>query len=454
MKGRVLFPIGLYASLFVALLCLFNARLTGPIESWGAALMSLPLRALGVLWPEPAMAASVVEEREESLSKLAELRGRQMRRHAQIPSALSDRQGLQPILCQVVARLRPGAAEWPSVLVLDRSWNELRGMSRFVTHGDSLLGFLAVPEPGESPHAAARVELLHYRERGRLPRRVAAAVDLGGRESLRFLVEPAAILDTRAPLRCALPDDPYLAATVGRDDLEAFSVAAEDPLGSVPAGLRIGRMSPWGYSIGEGKFVSIGLFIQPDANPQYLSLVNLWTSSQAEASGPRAPLREDRLWSVHLTRLPLPADGAERWFVSYRWDAPTIRGGSALVFGSRLVGRISSAGPGHAFVRPFGQVGESWAVTLMPAAEELDPVDLRVVCVERNAERSRLRILAGVSPSRRGELFSGTMSMDCPAGLWIGPVEPAEETDEFYVRHYKPTTGRGLSIFHRGEDRR
>jgi hypothetical protein len=451
LKGRVLFPIGLYASLFVALLCLFNARLTAPVESWGAALMSLPLRALGVLWPEPAMAASSLEEEGESLRQLAELRRRQMRRHAQIPSALRGRQGLQPVLCQVVERLRPGAAEWPSVLILDRSWSELRGMSRYVTHGDSLLGFLAAPEPGESPQAPARVELLHYRERGRLPRRVAAAVDLGDSGSLRFLVEPAAILDTRAPLRCALPDDSYLAATVGRDDLEAFTVAAEDPLGAVPAGLRIGRMSPWGYSTGEGRFVSIGLFIEPEANPQFLSLVNLWTRSQARATGPRAPLREDRLWPVHLTRLPLSAEGAERWFVSHRWDAPTFRAGSALVVGSRLVGRISSAGPGHAFVRPFGQVGESWAVTLLPAMEDFDPVDLSVVCVGRDRERSRLRILDGASPSRRGELFSGTMSEDCPAGLWIGPVEPAERADEFYVHHYQPAAGQGLSIFHRGE---
>ncbi len=454
MKGRVLFPIGLYASLFAALLCLFNPRLSGPVEPWAAALMSLPLRAVGVLLPAPAMASSLAAEPGESLVKLEELRRRQLRRHAKIPAALRGQGGLQPVLCQVIDRQRPGAAEWPSVLILDRSWSELKGMSRFVTHGDSLLGFLAEPEAGEDPQSAARVELLHFRKRGRLPRRVAAAVDLGEAGELRFLVEPAAILDTSAPLRCALPDDPYLAATLGRDDLEAFSVAAEDPLGTVPAGLRIGHMSPWGYPIGDGKFVSIGLFIEPEANPQYLSMVNLWTRSKGEPSGLRAPLREDRLWSVHLTRLPLPGVGTERWFVSYRWDAPNFRSGSAMVFGSRLVGRVSSSGPGHAFVRPFGQAGETWAVTLLPVASDLDAVDLRVVCMERELGRSRLRIVDGASASRTGELFSGTMSEDCPAGLWIGSVEPADRADEFYVQHYQPGDGRGLSIFHRAEVRR
>ncbi len=453
MKGRALFPIGLHASILAAALCLFIPTVSNLCEAWGGALMSLPLRALGVLSPVSAVAAAPSPMLAEASARVDALGARQLRVHAEIPEALRSIPGLQPVLCRVIDR-QPATVEWPRILSLDRSWAEVEGCASYVTSGGNLLGFLARPEPGEGPDSPAKVALLNDWRSGQLPRRVAAQVELSPKDKLRFLVEPASEID-QWPLRCTLLDDPYLAARVQRNDLQVFTIAVDDPLGKVPAGLHVGRMRPWGYRRSEGGFTPIDLFVQPAIHTQFVSMVNLWRVGAARPLPPKAPLSGGRVWPVRLMRLPVVTPGVERWYVSFRWGAPMFQTGAALLFGERLIGRVASAGPGHAFVRPFGQPGEVWALTMLPELETAAPVDLWVVCEERRPEGTRLRLLEGELGGLRGELFTGTMSPDCPAGLWIGPVEAVPgRGSELFVRHHVPDQPSNLGIFERLEAER
>jgi len=101
LKGRALFPIGLHASILVACLCLFSPSVSGLLEAWGGALMSLPLRTLGLLLPMPAVAAEPGPTLAQASAKVDALRARQLQFHTVIPDALRSIPGLQPVLCQV-----------------------------------------------------------------------------------------------------------------------------------------------------------------------------------------------------------------------------------------------------------------------------------------------------------------------------------------------------------------
>lgn len=415
--------------------------------------MSLPLRTLGLLLPMPAVAAEPGPTLAQASAKVDALRARQLQFHTVIPDALRSIPGLQPVLCQIIDR-QPATAEWPLFLVLNRSYEELEGCERYVTVGETLLGFLQRPGPSEGLGMPAKVALLNFRRRGELPRRIAARVQLGPGEFLRFLVEPASAID-QWPLRCALLDDPYLAARVQRNDLRVYTIAVDDPLGSVPAGLHVGRMRPWGYRREAGGFTPIDLFVQPGANSQFVSMVNLWCASGNRPADAKAPLSGGRVLPVRLMRLPVVTPGVERWYVAFRWDAPAFTQGAAVLIGERLIGRVASTGPGHAFVRPFGQPGSVWAVTMLGEVEGIAPVDLWVVCEERRAEGSRWRILKGELPGLRGDLFTGAMSEDCPAGLWIGPVQAIPGRDsEIFVGHQARDQISEVGIFKRLEAER
>ena len=59
---------------------------------------------------------------------------------------------------------------------------------------------------------------------------------------LHFVVEPASRID-QWPLRCGLFEQPYLASRLRRSGLPVLTAPLEvDPLGDVPAGLRVGDL--------------------------------------------------------------------------------------------------------------------------------------------------------------------------------------------------------------------
>src|SRR5690606_2914553 len=178
---------------------------------------------------------------------------------ARRPPGIDER--FEPVVARVIERRR-GTREEPSELVLDLRREQLDGVAGFATVGGALVGFVDERASAEPQHRGhARVLLLHHVERGRWPRRGPARIELPA-EPLPVVVEPGSAVDAW-PLRCVLPADPYRAAALEGVEAEVVtSGLADDPLGPLPRGLRIGALRVYGYRLPDGGVVPIGLFVE------------------------------------------------------------------------------------------------------------------------------------------------------------------------------------------------
>jgi hypothetical protein len=442
---RTPFPVGLWASLLAALVCLAQPEPAHRVERWLCALASLPLRVLASVQAAPANAASAgaADAAAARVEALARRRDAVMARGvAAMPVDLA------PVGARVVARLEPGAAGAPSVLELDLTQDEVAGCATFATLGDALVGFLAPRPSSAGPTDRARVHLLHHRPRHGLPRRVRAQILAGETAERRCLVEPAAAID-EWPLRCALPDDPYLAAGLDRPDLEVRTAPFPgDPLGAVPPGLRLGMLRVFGYADEGGTFLPIGLFVEPAVPANALNHVVLWRAGVAADASVRRPFDGGELVPVRLARLAAAGPGREQWFATSVAAGAWLPEGAALVAGLRLCGELDSAGYGYGVVIPFGQAGRDLPLVLLPQDPRLAPIDCRAWTLGRDGAEFRLAITTGGSGVPAGELFSGTEGPDWPAGLWIGTARPEPGAPgRMLVRCPETTDREALAVF-------
>ncbi len=451
-RRRQLFPVGLYAGLLLALIALRRPDLVARVEASCLGALALPLRAYGVVGGRPVVAAVLPElvdvpshELDRRLAVVARARP------TQIPAEF------QPLFCNVIEAREPGAAGRPSVLVLDRTWSEIEGCEPLVTYGETLLGFVGRPGGRRQDwrQQQVRVELLHFRRRNRPPRRVPGFVSLADNRRLAFLIEPAAAIDTWA-LRCSLLDDPYLAASLDQDGLEVRTAPRiDDPFGSLPSFLRIGRLQVFGYTVRE-QFLPIGLYVAPEIEPGNLISVVLWRRGGV-AVDRCAPLELGEVVPVRALRLPAPPPTGERCLVLAADSGATLRPGAALVWGRHLVATLVSAGSGLAVVAPFGEPGQKWRLVALAAKTDRDPTGFSARAVARRELPSgrrevRLRVTSpsGLRLPQRGELFSGAVGRDCPSRLWIGPFR-VDLNGDLLVEHGGVPNHAALGVFqHRG----
>ncbi|MEM7205889.1 MAG: hypothetical protein AAF628_36885, partial [Planctomycetota bacterium] len=366
--------------------------------------------------------------------------------------------GWQAVPCRVVARAGTGGAGRVAVLTLDRRCADVVGHVGFATYGYAIVGFADPRAAGPEP---VEVALLHAREAER-PRRFAAEVDVEGRR-LRFVIEPSANLD-QWPLRCTTIDDPYAASQLRYSGAAVRTAAlADDPLGALPPGLRVGSLRVWGYP-GERRHTPIGLFVEPDFSPEAISMVVLWRPAAA-APPPvalRDPLAGGRLEPARVLAVPAPPPVGVRWLVHPAPGVPA-RAGAALVAEGRLHGTLTSGGRGWGLATPFGRSHRRWSLTLLPDDPSEPPRDLvaRSVAVDGVAAaavaggttgaaapqplaRVLLEVIDGPGVLLPGALFSGGNGVDCPPGLWVGRVEPRGRGLAVVV---PATPAAGLSLF-------
>ncbi len=460
---KVLFPVGLYAGLLFALVCLARPQVATLIQSYVAAGMALPFRALGALMPVEARAASTAAEKDSVVLKTAALREREHIAFERGTRNFSvSRDGLEPVLCHVVDVIHKGAAGLPSILVLDISYRELGPVESYVTRQNILLGTVAKPH-SDGPDAQGQyrraldapvlVHLLHHRATRRLPRRIAAEIVVSEPERrLRFLVEPGSPIDDW-PLHCTLPEDPYLAATLRVAGQEVFTSSfAGDPLGEIPSGLLIGKLQVFGYEREGKETLPIDTFVEPVLSPSVLTAVVLWREADGRAAKSTAPLDGGLLHPVRFVRLPAPPPSDQRWFASTRFDTEVMPVGAALVSGERLVGTVAASGPGYVFVSPFGEAGKTWPLILMPDDPELDPIGFLARARARDASGVTLEVMHADGPLVAGQLFSGTVGLHCPSRLWIGSAEFSPESGLLFVPSTEEVPFAGLSVFTRPDE--
>ncbi|MCA8941043.1 MAG: hypothetical protein KDB80_00670, partial [Planctomycetes bacterium] len=132
--GRSLFPVGLYASLLIALLGLLRPQLVAPLDSTLSAVAALPFRAYGEALPRPVQASS--GEAERSLLRSAAFWERTVA--AELPRRPVE---LGPEWRPESCRVRRHDAA-VGTLEPARTWQGVANCERFVTVGDSLVGFL------------------------------------------------------------------------------------------------------------------------------------------------------------------------------------------------------------------------------------------------------------------------------------------------------------------------
>lgn len=440
---RHAFPVSLYASLLVALLFLVRPDASRWLQSSCAAVQCLPLRVPGLLAAHPVHAGDGAAEPGEAEAHVARLNTARAAVAAVRPSGIGTEWHPVPV---AVRERRVGRGEIASELVLAVERRALGAAAPFVTIGDTLVGFLderAVPGPDDAFAGAARVALLHHRERGRSPRRVPARIDDEG-GPLGVVVEPATAID-RWPLRCVLPEDPYRAASLPAVDQPVRTTGlADDPLGPLPPDLAIGWLRVYGYEEPSGEVVPIGLFVEPMLSPDAIHSVVVWTARPVSAR----ELADDRpaaeLVPVLSTRLPVASAVRERWFVSTReFGSAWLRSGAALLAGARLVGVLDAAGLGYGMAAPFGQPGRDWPLTLLPD-DGGAPIDLVARAVSRRGELVSLALAAPVAELVRGHAFTGTGGRDLPPGLWIGAAVASGR--ELHVRHRPAASDERLTV--------
>jgi len=429
-SGRRLFPVGLYSTLLAAACCLAVPAIPRQVESWLRSLQCLPLRSWNVvLATEGAPSGEgadvqAVREFGHRLGSVARDTG-----DVHMPADMAG------ILCRVIAREGRGGGGLPASLLLDRRVRDLVGCQSFVTYGDRLVGFLDLDG---RPEDLARVRLLNDRERRR---RMTARVRLNDTWQ-NFVVEPAATRD-EFPLRVQTMEDPYSLSQIENSGQVVETVdLGKDPVGAIPAGLRVGRLRVFGYATGS-RVVPVQLYVTPEQDPRAISAVIVWRPRQGH---PIAPVAVGHARSkVHLLHLPAPKPMRERWFVSST-SGLAIPEGAALVHGRRLVGTVVTTGTGSALAARFGSVGRVWSVTLLPDDPNRAPSDLLVRVRSRDVQGVHLTILAGRLEGESGRLFSGANGRHCPGGLLLGQVSSEPEDLGGLLLRVDSIPAAGLSV--------
>jgi hypothetical protein len=426
--GRRLFPVSLYAMLLAALCCIAAPDLARPVQGWCLWVLCLPLRTWAVLMAEPKATPAL----DRTAAASADVLQRRLHRAAVADIAGLLPPGLEPVVCAVVDRGEIDAAGLPSALWLDRTVAETADCLDIVTYGDALLGFLA---PADAALGAAgqgapvRVDLLHAARPGRGPRRVPCAVQTSA-TLLRFVAEPAGRID-RWPLRGTLFEQPYAASRLDHSgDPVRTTALAGDPLGALPAGLRVGTLQVWGYP-GREHPLPIGLYVQPALDPRAISAVVLWRPRRpVEAPAPRLAAAEQR--SVQLLAVPAPPPATERWVLTAS-SREVLPRGAALVRGAAVFGVVEQSGPGFALAAPFGRSRQLWSLLLLPDAPELPPIELLARGVRRDSAHLCFRSEAARGPLPAGLLFTGANGPHCPPGLLIGRAVPDGASGDLVV---------------------
>ena len=412
MTTRNAFPVGLYATLLLALCWLLLPEVLRPVERFLLGVACLPQRALSVLGGAPAYALP-----REHLARLAQLESELRRRSTQndvervrplMPAAL------EPMACAVLTASRRGGGGVPCELLLDRTYQDLAGCADLVTCGDVLLGFLA--QPGIGPAAAdlatdpARVLLLNHPD----GRQVAASLPLAAGSTLRCVVGPASIVDP-APLRTTLHDDPYRAAAFAEGGVPLRTLALDAPwIGAMPSGLLLGTSRVWGYETG-GETLTIGLFVELVHDPRALPQVVLWQSVPGSVPTRLQPER------LPARAGPLPDQGGGRWLVQGSRSLPD---GAAVVQDGVCLGTLRSVAFGQGLCTPFASSRHAWSLWLLPDDPELAPLGIYGEVVYASGATAWFRERGGFHGGGGGFVFTGSNGADCPPGLLLGRAEP------------------------------
>ena len=423
---RQAFPVTLYASLLLALLLLLRPDALRSLQSACAVLQCLPLRAVTALSAGDRTADGAQDAARARASRAVDaLVARRGEEAARRPDGIDVE--LEPFVARVIER-RAGTRDEASELILDLRPEQLVGVAGFATLGDALIGFVDERASAEPEHLGhARVLLLHHVERGRLPRRVPARVELPD-DPLPIVVEPGSAVDAW-PLRCVLPADPYRAAALEGVEAEVrTSGLADDPLGALPRGLRIGKLRVYGYRLPDGRVVPIGLFVEPAFAAETIHALVLWRPRGTAPPARGRPLDDGRRVAVRALRLPVPGAIGERLFVT-----TTVLGGeplrehAALTAGERLIGVLGSAGLGYGAVARLGERGRQWPITLLP--DDRGPLrDLVATAVGRQGGAAVFDVgAAELGDFGSGDAFSGPLGVDLPGGLWIGRARRLDE---------------------------
>lgn len=411
MTTRNAFPVGLYATLLLALCWLLLPEVLRPVERFLLGVACLPQRALSVLSAAPAYA--VGREQRARLQQLeADLRARStaddvLPARALLPTALDG------MVCAVFRASRRGGGGLPCELLLDRTYQDLAGCADLVTCGDVLLGFLARPGLGvavdDLPTDPARVLLLNHPE----GRQVAASLPLPSGTMLRCVVGPASVLDPAA-LRTTLHDDPYRAAEFAESGVPLRTLALDAPwIGAMPSGLLLGTSRVWGYDIG-GETLTIGLFVEPVHDPRALPQVVVWQSVPGSVP-PR--LQPDR---IPASAEPLPDQSGGRWLVQGRGTLPD---GAAVVQEGVCLGTLRSVAFGQGLCTPFAASRHPWSLWLLPDDPAVPPIGLYGEVAYASGATAWFRA-RGAFQAGSGFVFTGSNGADCPPGLLLGRAEP------------------------------
>lgn len=414
-----------------ALLLLTQPNLARRIETAIAPWVCLPLRGLVALAPVPAAATSAIASGRESSASHRVALARDAEPGANLRSSLGDS------LVLAVLDRRSNRNGFLDELILDVRRDALPHAMGHVTFGDSLVGFLSprAVEADDPLAGLARVELLGYRSRYRMPRRVPAQIVMGDEAPLAMLVEPSGSID-RWPLRCALLDDPYRAAQLAAGGQSAYtSGLREDPLGVLPAGLGLGTLRVFGYRNEGGRVLPIDLLIEPSHDPRTLDAVCVWfaTAPDAPAAGTRA-----RRVPVRLRRLPVPVPNARRFLATVATERAALVAGAPVLDGDRLLGVCTEVGERFAVVTEFGSLGESWHLRWWARADseqqEGASVAIRAHAIARDRDRVVFELESPLELSSQAEVFTCARSPSLPAGLWLGTARRLSAL-QFELRH-------------------
>lgn len=439
--ARPAFPVGLYATLLLALCWLVLPELLRPVERFLLGVACLPQRWFGTAGAEPAFAAGPT-----TLARLQELQ-RSLDARARDHDFGRGRaavQNLEPLSCRVRAVTRRGSGgdyfkgggDVPCELLLDRSYDELAGCVDFVTCGDVLLGFLARPGIGaaktDAPTDPARVLLLNHPQ----SREVAARIELADAEDLHCVVGPAAKVDP-APLRTTLHDDPYRAASLRTGDAPVRTLALDAAwIGAVPAGLLLGHTRIWGYDTG-GDTLTIGLYAAPPLDPRELPQVVLWQS----VAGVAAPRPEAVRAFARAVALPDGTGG--RWLLSATTALPD---GAAVVRDGVCLGLVRGIAFGQGLCTSFAASRHPWSLWLLPDDPELPPQGLFGEVVYADAANAWFHPRVGAPRQVAGFVFTGSNGPHCPPGLLLGHAEPDAARQLLRIAVPERSAGRQVEV--------
>ncbi|MEY4830498.1 MAG: hypothetical protein RLZZ562_2294 [Planctomycetota bacterium] len=418
MSTRNAFPVGLYATLLLALCWLLLPELLRPVERTLLGVACLPHRAWSVLMGTPALASDRVERQRMRLFELEQ--GLRVRSASHDVERGRDRMhsALDPVACAVLSAERRGGGGMPCELRLDRSYRDLAGCADVVTCGDALLGFLAQPGIGaaiaDTPMDPARVLLLNHPE----SRTVAVSLALPEGGTLRCIAAPSSTVDP-APIRTTLHDDPYRAAKLGQSGIDVRTESLDHAwIGAMPSGLLVGRTRVWGYEIG-GEALTIGLYIEPAVDFRALPQVVLWQSVPGSVPPRLLPER------IAAVASPLPDQSGGRWLVQGSTDLPD---GAAVVQEGVCLGTLRSVAFAQGLCTPFAASRHAWSLWLLPDAADSAPFGIYGEVIYAAGSTAWFRPRGAFDPMPVGSggafVFTGSNGTDCPPGLLLGRAEP------------------------------